>query len=288
VALELARATVDDLDGRKPLLGVFISPDRPPLPTSRTGRRVPAYSLPEPAVSALARAVRYARWRATPAETAPALADVQSDQAAILLSRALRDRRIGSGRTRFGSCWPVMACHSWSNNWCDDADAAAAAAEALGKEVALKAVLPGAAHKAEVGGVRLHLAGAAAVRGAAEAMSWQVQAATGHTPMGFLVQHMAEAGVEMLVGVVNDARFGPTVACSSGGLLVELVRGCPPGAPLALGRGRDGPRSAQLSSIEWLPRQHALCGRGPRGRVASRGRPGRCAIPRSRSSTGTR
>jgi ATP-grasp domain len=35
---------------------------------------------------------------------------------------------------------------------------------------------------------------------------------------------MAPAGVEMLVGVVNDSRFGPTIACGAGGTLVELLK----------------------------------------------------------------
>jgi acyl-CoA synthetase (NDP forming) len=35
---------------------------------------------------------------------------------------------------------------------------------------------------------------------------------------------MAPAGVELLVGVVNDPHFGPTVACSPGGTLVELLK----------------------------------------------------------------
>ena len=33
---------------------------------------------------------------------------------------------------------------------------------------------------------------------------------------------MAPRGLEMLVGVVNDPRFGPTIACGEGGTLVEL------------------------------------------------------------------
>jgi acyl-CoA synthetase (NDP forming) len=168
--------------------------------------------------------VRYARWRATPAETPPTLADVQPERAATLLGRALREKRdwLGPDEVR-----QLLACYGLplvEQQLVHDADAAASAAEGLGQEVALKAVLPGAAHKSEAGGVRLHLVGAAAVQDAAEAMSRQVQAATGHPPIGFLVQRMAEGGVEMLVGVVNDARFGPTVACSSGGVLVELVR----------------------------------------------------------------
>jgi acyl-CoA synthetase (NDP forming) len=37
-------------------------------------------------------------------------------------------------------------------------------------------------------------------------------------------ERLAEPGVEMLVGVVNDRQFGPTVVCGAGGALVELLK----------------------------------------------------------------
>ena len=56
---------------------------------------------------------------------------------------------------------------------------------------------------------------------AAHDMAAAVHAATGAPPTGFLVQRMAPPSVEMLVGVVNDPQFGPTIACGAGGALVE-------------------------------------------------------------------
>ena len=35
---------------------------------------------------------------------------------------------------------------------------------------------------------------------------------------------MVGDGVELLVGVVNDASFGPVVACGAGGMAVELLK----------------------------------------------------------------
>jgi acyl-CoA synthetase (NDP forming) len=66
--------------------------------------------------------------------------------------------------------------------------------------------------KADVGGVHLHLRGAAAVKRAAEKMVQAVGPAAGVTPTGFVIQRMTVPGVELLVSVVNDPQFGPTVA----------------------------------------------------------------------------
>jgi acyl-CoA synthetase (NDP forming) len=42
-------------------------------------------------------------------------------------------------------------------------------------------------------------------------------------PEGFLVQRMAPTGVELIVGVVGDPRFGPLVAVGAGGTTAELI-----------------------------------------------------------------
>jgi acyl-CoA synthetase (NDP forming) len=104
-----------------------------------------------------------------------------------------------------------------------DAEAAGAAAEQMRGLVALKAIAPGVVHKTEAGAVRLHLNGVEAVRTAAREMSNRLSS-LGHPPTGFVVQRMAESGVEMLVGVVHDPQFGPVVACGAGGIQVELLR----------------------------------------------------------------
>ena len=87
--------------------------------------------------------------------------------------------------------------------------------------MAVKATGDGLLHKTELGAVRLDLSPSAAARAAREMR--EVLAAAGTPPEGFLVQRMAPAGPELLVGVVGDPRFGPLVAVGAGGAMAELL-----------------------------------------------------------------
>jgi acyl-CoA synthetase (NDP forming) len=93
----------------------------------------------------------------------------------------------------------------------------------LGSNVALKAIVPGLIHKSDAGGVRLGLHGARAVEVAAAAME-KAFGGEGRGPSGYEVQRMAGAGVEMIVGVVQDQHFGPVLACGAGGTATELMK----------------------------------------------------------------
>ena len=77
-------------------------------------------------------------------------------------------------------------------------------------------------HKIEAGAVRLNLRGAEEVCAAAREMSEKLES-RGQSPSGFVVQRMAQRGVEMLVGVVHDPQFGPVVACGADSVQVERL-----------------------------------------------------------------
>ena len=93
---------------------------------------------------------------------------------------------------------------------------AVAAAKRLGWPVVLKTATPDVAHKSDVGGVVTGLNDAAAV----EATAIDLVDRLGTM---LLVQAAATPGVELALGVVRDAQFGPLVMVAAGGVLVELV-----------------------------------------------------------------
>ena len=107
-----------------------------------------------------------------------------------------------------------------------DADAAVAAARAIGYPVALKILSADIPHKTEAGGVRLNLPDEAALR---QACGEVLAAAHRHAPQaridGLLVQAMAGGGVaELIAGVTHDEVFGPALTVGLGGTLTELYR----------------------------------------------------------------
>ena len=90
--------------------------------------------------------------------------------------------------------------------------------------VALKIVSPDIAHKADIGAVRLDIPDARALTAAAaEIVANARRAAPGARLDGLLAAEMVGDGVETIVGVVNDAAFGPVVAVGLGGVFTETL-----------------------------------------------------------------
>jgi acyl-CoA synthetase (NDP forming) len=105
-----------------------------------------------------------------------------------------------------------------------DADAAVRLARELGGPVAMKIESADIPHKTEAGAIRLNVAGDAAVR---QAFDEVMQAARRYKPQaaldGVLVQTMAPAGTEIMLGVVVDPVYGPVVVAGLGGIHVEVL-----------------------------------------------------------------
>jgi len=101
------------------------------------------------------------------------------------------------------------------------------AAQDLGYPVVLKIDSPDITHKSDVGGVRLNLAGADAVRSAYLEMLDEI----GHKRRearlnGVTVEPMVarKNGRELMVGVMRDTVFGPAITFGTGGTAVEVHR----------------------------------------------------------------
>lgn len=104
------------------------------------------------------------------------------------------------------------------------ADEAAALAAQLGCPVAMKILSPDILHKTDVGGVELGLTGEAAVRAAFARMMAAVAAkAPAARIEGVTIEEMVSGGVEVIIGLTNDAQFGPAIMFGLGGIFAEIL-----------------------------------------------------------------
>ncbi|MFN3423964.1 MAG: acetate--CoA ligase family protein [Novosphingobium meiothermophilum] len=105
------------------------------------------------------------------------------------------------------------------------ADAAVAAADAVGYPVAMKAQAAALGHKSDAGGVILNLADAEAVRAAWARIHDNVAAYSASIRLdGVLIEAMGKRGMEMIVGAKNDPEWGPVVLAGFGGVTAEILQ----------------------------------------------------------------
>ncbi|HVC63403.1 MAG TPA: acetate--CoA ligase family protein [Acetobacteraceae bacterium] len=164
------------------------------------------------------RADKRAAARETITPTPAATRRAARDMIAAAAGRTLTEREAKAALALYGV--PVVG-----ERLAASADAAVAAAAALGYPVVLKVESPDLPHKTEAGVIRLNLCNADEVRAGYDA----VMANAGRVSPpprinGVLVQPMVPQGVEMVVGARIDKLFGPLVVVGLGGILVEVLQ----------------------------------------------------------------
>jgi acyl-CoA synthetase (NDP forming) len=199
---------------RKTVLSVFMGS----APAANRLRPIPLFVYPESAAAALAHVTHYGEWRAAPEGTVPS--PERLDLAAV--ERVVRDvLSRGGGWATPAEATRLLAAGGIDHpagQECATADAAVAAADAIGYPVVMKAFGPTIVHKTEMDAVRLGVASASDVRAVYQDFSRTLGAAMA----GAFVQEPAASGVDMLAGAVEDPAFGPLVACALGGTTAEL------------------------------------------------------------------
>lgn len=191
--------------------------------TTSDGRSkvVPAYSMPEDGVRALAAATRYGEWRASE-RGVPVMPDgIDRIAAEALIARVLAGSREGRALTAaelqellaaYGiSVWPVTLVRS--------PDEAVAAARRVGYPVVVKSVSP-LVRAQPITAVRADLHHDAAVRDAFRSLDERLR--TLHANR-LVVQRMAPPGIACVVSTGEDPLFGPVVRFGLGGAPTEVM-----------------------------------------------------------------
>ena len=207
-------------DAAKPVIICSVEPH----PAGTSGAvEVAEVPSPERVAAALGHVCRYAEWRQRPLfstaepEDPPDLPAINEIVAATLAASVTGGwLELDQGARLLEACGvPVLPTRGAAT-----AAEAAAAAEAVGFPVVLKARSGNIVHKTDVGGVALNLDSSEAVRAAYQTMESRLGPQMG----GAVIQPMAAPGVEAIVGLASDPEFGPVVMVGLGGVLTDLLR----------------------------------------------------------------
>jgi succinyl-CoA synthetase beta subunit len=101
-------------------------------------------------------------------------------------------------------------------------DAVAKSIAGMKPPFALKVMSPEILHKSDAGGVKIGLRSADEVTQAIVEMAAAPQIKAARVD-GWLIEEMAPAGQEVVVGAVRDPDFGPLVMVGLGGIFVEIL-----------------------------------------------------------------
>ncbi len=212
-------------NGKKPILASFmggeeVKPGREQLVECQ----LPDFPSPERAVDALRAMTEYAAWKQRPPRKVTRF-PVNRRRVERIISRHLKQ-----GRTEIGEIGAKEILRAYGFNTPEGflartVDESVEVAERLGYPVAMKIFSPDILHKSDVGGVRLNLHNADAVRDAFELMMLRVGRRHPEADVeGVYIERMCPKGKEVILGMSRDPQFGPMLMFGLGGIFVEVLK----------------------------------------------------------------
>lgn len=186
--------------------------------------RIPNYLFPERAVQSLAAMYRQSLWQRRPTPTYRTFS-VDRERVARLFASVREAGRVELGEVEAREVIEAYGMRLPKSRLAQTPDEAVAIANEFGYPVVMKISSPDILHKSDIGGVRVGLSDASAVRDAFELIEYRARKYLPSARIwGVLVQEMVRKGREVLVGMSRDPQFGPLIAVGIGGIYVEVLK----------------------------------------------------------------
>ncbi len=185
---------------------------------------IPQYDSPESAVTTLRVMNDYVRWRQRPKRVVK-LFPVNRRKVEQIVDRHLRRGLREIGETESKEILEAYGFVTPKGSIAATGEQAASIADQLGYPVVLKIWSPDILHKSDVGGVKVGLASPQQVVDAFDLMMYRIpQKLPEANILGVLVQEMCSKGMEVILGMNRDSRFGPLLMFGMGGITVEVLK----------------------------------------------------------------
>jgi acetyltransferase len=215
----------------KPVFAAWVGADNS-ICDAFDAAEIPNFGTESEAISGFGHIVNYSRAQAALLDTPPSVAEGHVPDVATvreIIAGALAQNRLWLDPIEVNRVLTAYGIPAIPTQLAVDAPGAIAAARpfiAAGKREALKILSQDIVHKSDIGGVVLNLADEPAVEAAAQEI---LAAARLHCPDaridGLIVQPIISKrnARELIMGVADDATFGPVIVFGSGGTAVEIV-----------------------------------------------------------------
>jgi len=190
-----------------------------------TSYGVPNYPFPERAALAFRSMTDYKEIRSRPPVEYVTF-EVDRESVTDLFQRVFSEGRVSIGDAEARSILTSYGLRIPHSEVAETPELAVEIAGQIGYPVVLKIASPDILHKTDVGGVKVGLSNAEAVRDAFELMAYRAHRYIPEARIwGCLVQEMVPSGgLEVLVGMNRDPQFGPLVTFGLGGIYVETLK----------------------------------------------------------------
>ena len=208
----------------KPIVGVFMTKNEFFSEISKGEVTIPFFMYAEEAVDALARLDMQRRWIERPMGQIPELAVDAERARTIFKAAAAEGRKELTTRESLEvlDAYGVRICRSGMAKTVDEA---VEIAERIGFPVVMKMTSKTTSHKTDVGGVRVGIRSAEALRREYADLVEKLEAKGLLDGLeGVLIQEMVEGKREMVCGIASDPQYGPMVMFGLGGVFVEVLK----------------------------------------------------------------
>jgi acetyl coenzyme A synthetase (ADP forming)-like protein len=208
-----------------PILACFMGEARIEAGTKVLDRsKIPHFGFPERAAMVYKAMSQYRRYQSEPL---PEYETFEVDRSTVrnVIDKVLDDGRVTIGDAEAREILLAYGLRIPDSQLAATAEEAEKIAGEMGYPVVLKVASPDILHKTDVGGVKVGLQDAEAVRDAFDLITYRSQRYLPEARLwGCLVQKMVPAGLEVLIGMNRDPQFGPLVTFGLGGIYVETLK----------------------------------------------------------------
>jgi len=222
---ETARAIAKCANNNKPILATFMGgSDVMPGRAELVAHNLPDYTSPERAVAALKAMWTYASWLKRPTRVVTRF-PVNRRRAERIIRRHIRTKSYQIGEAYAKEILRAYDFNVPPGEVADSVETAIEVADRIGYPVAMKIVSQDIIHKSDIGGVKLNLLSADAVRDTFDLMMLRIKGRMPEARLdGVYIEKMCKRGREVILGMTRDRQFGPMLMFGLGGIFVEVMK----------------------------------------------------------------